>query len=74
MATKRDRPKVADQIRAAIKASGKSRYEIFQASGVDQAALHRFVVKGAGLKVDSLEAIAAALGLEIIIRRKKGTR
>ncbi len=71
MATKRNKPSVADQIREAIEASGLSRYEIWQKSGVDQAALHRFMVKGVRLRIESLEAVADVLGLEIVVRKKK---
>ena len=71
MATKRNKPNVADQIRKAVETSGLSRYEIWQRSGVDQAALHRFMVKRARLRIESLEAVADVLGLEIIVRRKK---
>jgi hypothetical protein len=73
MVTKRNKPKLVDQIRKAIEASGKSRYWIARASGVDQATLCRFMA-GSGLRVESLEAVALALGLEIVVveREKKG--
>jgi DNA-binding phage protein len=72
MNAKRSKPNLADQIRAAIEKSRMTRYAIWQKSGVDQSALHRFMVKGVNLQVESLEAVAAALGLEIVLRRKKG--
>jgi len=71
MATKRETPRVADRVRQALASSGKSRYQVSKESGVDQAALHRFV-NGASLRVASLEAVAEALGLEIVVRKKGG--
>jgi hypothetical protein len=68
--------KIADEIRKALIASDKSRYAISQESGVDQAALHRFV-NGADLRIGSLEKVAQALGLEIVVqaigRKRKGS-
>lgn len=61
------RSKVADEIRKVLIASDKSRYAVSQESGVDQAALHRFV-NGADLRIGSLEKVAQALGLEIVVR------
>ena len=59
------RVKLTDQIRRAVEASGKSRYAISQATGVDQAALSRFV-HGGGLSMESLDLVAEYLGLNII--------
>jgi len=39
-------------------------------AGVEQAAMSRFV-HGWGLRVESLELIAEALGLEIVVRPRK---
>ncbi len=70
MAAMTKNSKVADEIRRALVASGRSRYEVSQKSGVDQAALSRFVA-GGGLRIDSLEALAAALGLEIKVAKAR---
>jgi len=73
MASKRNQPKVADAIRRAMVSSGKSRYWIARESGVDEAALCRFAA-GAGLRVESLEAVAAVLGLEIVVVKRESKR
>lgn len=64
---------VANELRAALLASDKTRYQVSQESGVDQAALHRFV-GGGGLRIESLEALARALGLEIRVVRSVGPK
>lgn len=69
MTKKRTQLKLADKIRQALESSGKTRYQVSKESGVDQAALSRFV-QGKGLSVESLEAIAGALGLEIVLKPK----
>jgi len=73
MTKKIEKSEVAGAIRLALMASGRSRYEISQVSGVDQAALCRFV-SGSGLRIESLEAIAKALGLEIRVVEAKKSR
>ncbi|MGA2033922.1 MAG: helix-turn-helix transcriptional regulator [Thermoguttaceae bacterium] len=65
---------VAEQIRQAIAKSDKSRYQISMETGVDQGQLSKFM-RGQNMRIGALEAIAKALGLEIIVRpvrRKKG--
>jgi len=59
------RVKLTDQIRRALETSGKSRYAIAKTTGVDQAALSRFV-HGGGLSMESLDLVAEHLGLKII--------
>lgn len=73
MVSKRAKSKVADEIRRALKACGRSRYQISLASGVNQGALCRFAA-GSGLRIESLEAVALALGLQIVVvkRESKG--
>jgi hypothetical protein len=61
---------VIDEIREAVLADNRTRYQISKLCGVDQAALSRFAA-GASLRVESLEAIATALGLEIVVRKRK---
>jgi hypothetical protein len=71
MASKRNQPKVADVIRRAMLSSEKSRYQLSREAGVDQAALCRFAA-GSGLRTESLELLAQALGLEIVVQEVKG--
>lgn len=62
---------VLDAIRKAIEASGETRYRLWQATGISQSQLSRLMKGQAGLSVESLEKLAEALGLEIIIRSAK---
>jgi len=64
---------VAETIRRAIAASGESRYAICQRAGIEQAAMSRFM-RGGGLRIETLELIAEALGLEIVVRGKSRTK
>jgi transcriptional regulator with XRE-family HTH domain len=62
-------------LRAAIKASGLSGYELCNRSGVNKAAMSRFMSGERGVSVESAEALAKAMGLEIVlgpVRKGKG--
>ena len=66
---------VPDAIRKAIAKSRKSRYRLWQETGISQAQLCEFVHGRRGMSIQNLEALAEALGLKIIVRpakRKKG--
>jgi transcriptional regulator with XRE-family HTH domain len=63
-----------DQMRRAIEASGQSRYQIAQGSGVAQSQLSRLVSGGQGMSVRNLERVAEYLGLEIVVRPKRQRR
>ncbi len=56
--------KFSDQIRAAVRKSGVSRYRLAQETGVDQASLSRFL-KGEGLTTTTLDALAKVLRLSV---------
>jgi transcriptional regulator with XRE-family HTH domain len=62
---------ISDQIRAAIKKSGMTRYRLSKETGIDQAALSRFVHGAAGLSLEAIDRIGAVLGLEVV---SKGTK
>lgn len=72
--------KVLDEIRAAIEASGKSRYRIAQDTGIAESGLSRLMSGERGLSIESAEVLAEYLGLEIVVRptwrqnRKAGER
>ena len=51
-------------LREAIERSGLTRYEISKRSGVDQAALSRFVA-GGSLKLESVDKLIDCLGMHI---------
>jgi transcriptional regulator with XRE-family HTH domain len=62
---------VLDEIRKAMKASGKTRYRLWKETGIDQSHLFKLWNGEAGLSVENLERLAEALGLEIITRPAK---
>ena len=64
-----------DSIREAIAKSGKTRYRLWQETGISQAQLCEFLHGRRGMSMERLETLAEALGLKIIVRpakRKKG--
>lgn len=63
------RTKMSDQIRAAVESCGVSRYEICKESGIQQAALSRFMA-GTGITTSTLDKLADYLGLEIVVKGK----
>ncbi len=66
---------IYDAIRHAIATSGKTRYRLWQETGISQAQLCEFLHGRRGMSIENLETLAEALGLEIVVRpakRKKG--
>lgn len=61
---------IGDQLKAAIDNSGMTKYAIAKASGVKQPTLHKFMVAGAGLRLESIEQLCDYFGLELA--RKQG--
>ncbi|MBS3734003.1 MAG: helix-turn-helix transcriptional regulator [Phycisphaerae bacterium] len=59
---------ISNALRKAIRASGLTRYRISKESGVDQAALSRFMAGKTGLTSDTLDRLADILGLELRTR------
>ena len=63
-------------IKAAIAASGETRYRIAKESGVTQGQLSRLVSGERGLTIESVDKLADALGYKIVLipkrRNKKG--
>src|SRR5262245_35209148 len=62
---------IAELLCGAIRKSGMSRYAISKATGVDQGQLCNFLQGKAGLSFETADRILVALGLEIVIRRKR---
>ena len=62
--------KILETLRKAVEKGPKTRYQLAKETGLEQAALCRFVHGQTGLTVESVELLAAALGLEIVIRPK----
>ena len=63
---------ILDTIRHAIDASGHSRYRIAQETNIAQSQLSRLMSGERGLRIDTVQRLADYLGLEIIVRPKRG--
>lgn len=63
---KRKPAKLSGQVRAAIDASGLTRYRICQLTGIDQSTLSKFMAGKAGLSTPALDALAEVLALRIV--------
>ena len=72
---KRKTAKLTEQVRQAIDACGKTRYQISQDTGIDQATLCRFMGGNGGLSIPILDRLGEYLGLRIVAnkpRKQKG--
>ena len=58
-------------LRRAILESGLTRYAISVQSGVDQAALSRFIAGKRSLNLESVDKLVDVLGLEVRLPRKR---
>jgi len=56
---------ITNQLREAIESGPKSRYRLWKETGVDKAALSRFVHGKAGLSSAAIDALADNLDLEL---------
>jgi transcriptional regulator with XRE-family HTH domain len=65
MAKKKKTPGLREQLKEAIRQSGKSLYQLAQATGIDSGRLSRFLRGERGLSFEALEKIWAALDLRI---------
>jgi len=63
--------KILDTIRQAIEAGSKTRYRIWQETGISQSQLSKLMRGKRGLSIEALERLAEYLNLEISIRPKK---
>jgi transcriptional regulator with XRE-family HTH domain len=66
--------KLLDEIRQAIEASDKSRYRLSKETGIDEGQLSKLMSGTKGLSYEALERLAEALGLEIVVRKKRKDR
>ncbi len=66
------RIKLSEQVRQAIDACGKTRYQISKDTGIDQATLCRFMGGKGGLSIPILDRLGEYLGLRIVADRAKG--
>jgi transcriptional regulator with XRE-family HTH domain len=70
VAVKNGRP-LSEQLRRAIEASPKSRYQLAKETCVSQSVLSLFCNKNRGLSLRAVDALAAALDLELKPRKRK---
>ena len=56
----------SDQIRAAVDASGMSRYRICREIGLSQPTMSRFMAGKSGLSMETLDRLADLLGLVVV--------
>jgi plasmid maintenance system antidote protein VapI len=70
MMKKKRRQPLSDQLRQAILASDKSRYEICKTLGILQSTMSRFVQGTGGLSMEVIDRIADLLNLHLTSRRK----
>lgn len=65
------KPRVSEQIRRIIKASGMTRYEIAKRAGIEQSALSRFMSGERGLSTATLDRLGELLDLEVVGGRRR---
>ena len=53
----------------AIKKSGKSRYQIYKDTGIDQSVLHK-IVNGGGCSIETIDILCEYLELELVAKKK----
>ena len=63
--------KILDEIRKAIKDSDKSRYRLSKETSIPQSQLSRLLTGEKGLSFEALERLVEALGLEIVIQKRR---
>jgi predicted XRE-type DNA-binding protein len=68
------RTRISDQIRAAINASGLSRYKICNAVGIQQSSMSKFMKGERGLSLAAVDRLGELLGLAVVARRKPSKR
>ena len=65
---------ITETLRLAVQKGKKTRYALWQETGIEQAVLCRFAAGTRGLTIDTIEKLAPALGYELILRKKTGKR
>ena len=67
------RESLIDQVRRAARECGLSQNGLARATGLDVAAVNRFVLGKRGLSMEALDTLAAALDLHIVVGKPKAT-
>ena len=63
-------PSFTDQIREAIRRSGRTNHAIARDMGVAPSVIHRFM-NGTGLETPTLDRLARVLGLRVVVDKRK---
>ena len=63
--------RIYNQLRAAIKACGRSRYTIAKETGISESHLSQLMDGTKGMSVEAIEKLADALDLEIVFRKRR---
>lgn len=64
--------KFTDQLRAAIRKSEKTRYQISAETGIAQSTLSKFMHGKGGLSVEGIDLICKSLGARLIVESEAG--
>ena len=65
---------LSGEIRTAIETSDETAYAIAKGAGVARSQVSRLLSRERGLSTDTIERLAAYLGLEVVIRPKRRSR
>jgi transcriptional regulator with XRE-family HTH domain len=68
MSKSKRKPTMTEVLKAAIEESGLTRYRIAKDTGIDQAALMRFMRGETSLRLDRADVLSGYLGLELTER------
>ena len=66
MSNRKPKPTLTDVLKAAIEQSGVTRYRIAKDTGIDEAALMRFLRGEISVRLDKADRLAAYLGLRLL--------
>ncbi len=72
--TKKQPNKLSDQLRRAIETSNIGQNELARRIGLDKSVLSRFLHGKSGLSIQTIDAIGEALGLRIVVEKRKAKR
>jgi len=61
---------ISEQLRQAIRQSEKTRYRIWQETGISQAVLSRFMNEKVGLSMETVDLLCGCLGLRLMAEDK----
>ena len=67
----RKQSKLSDQVRKAASECGISQYALSRVTGIDKAAMSRFISGERGLSIENLDALADVLNLRIVAGKPK---